>query len=69
METANAGTTAFLCSLTTVVCPIIEKFAGSHVSSKAWAAAVLAVVGAGVLELAGGVQVCTLGVAGSELGV
>ena len=56
LETAQAGTTAFLCSLTTVVCPIIEKVTGSPVSKQAWAAAATAVVGAGVLELGGGVK-------------
>ena len=56
LETAQAGTTAFLCSLTTVVCPIIEKVTGSKVSKQAWAAAVLAVMGAGILELGGGAQ-------------
>jgi drug/metabolite transporter (DMT)-like permease len=56
LETAQAGTTAFLCSLTTVVCPIIEKVTGSKVSKQAWAAAILAVVGAGILELGGGAK-------------
>jgi drug/metabolite transporter (DMT)-like permease len=56
LETAQAGTTAFLCSLTTVVCPVIEKLTGSKVSKQAWAAALLAVVGAGILELGGGAQ-------------
>ena len=56
LQTAQAGTTAFLCSLTTVVCPVIEKLTGSTVSKQAWGAALLAVVGAGILELGGGAQ-------------
>eukprot|EP00802_Teleaulax_amphioxeia_P015636 Tamp_15728.p1 GENE.Tamp_15728~~Tamp_15728.p1 ORF type:complete len:315 (+),score=28.95 Tamp_15728:480-1424(+) len=55
LESAQAGTTAFLCSLTTVVCPVIEKLTGAKISPQAWAAAALAVVGAGVLELGGDV--------------
>jgi len=53
LQTTPAGTTAFLCSLTTVVCPIIEKFTGVRVTTQAWGAAAMAVAGAAVLELSG----------------
>jgi len=53
LQTTPAGTTAFLCSLTTVVCPVIEKFTGVRVTAQAWGAAALAVAGAAFLELSG----------------
>eukprot|EP00961_Rhodomonas_salina_P026753 361457-Rhodomonas_salina.1 len=53
LKTTPAGTTAFLCSLTTVVCPIIEKLTGVRVTLQAWLAAAMAVAGAAFLELSG----------------
>lgn len=53
LESADASTAAFLCSLAVIVCPLMDAFAGVKVQSSAWAAACLAVGGAAVLELGG----------------
>jgi len=54
LETCDASTAAFLCSLAVVVCPLLDLFAGEEVKLRSWVAAALAVVGVGVLELGGG---------------
>jgi len=54
LETCDASTAAFLCSLAVVVCPLLDFFAGEEVKTRSWIAAALAVVGVGVLELGGG---------------
>lgn len=54
LQTSNAGAAAFLASLTTVVCPVIERLTGKHLDKKAWTAMVLAVVGAFALEFGAG---------------
>jgi len=53
LKETGAGTTAFLCSLTTVVCPVIEQVVGMKVTAQQWTAAAIAVLGAAVLELTG----------------
>ena len=54
LETADASTAAFLCSLAVVVCPMMDAIAGVKVSASAWVAVALAVGGAAALELGGG---------------
>jgi len=54
LETCDASTAAFLCSLAVVVCPLLDLFAGEPVKFRSWVAAALAVIGVGVLELGGG---------------
>ena len=54
LQTSHAGAAAFLASLTTVVCPVIERLTGKHLDKKAWTAMVLAVLGAFALEFGGG---------------
>ena len=54
LQTSNAGAAAFLASLTTVVCPIIERLTGKRLDKKAWTAMVLAVLGAFALEFGAG---------------
>jgi len=53
LEDTAAGTVGFLCSLTTVVCPVVEQMVGIKVSKQAWAAAGVAVLGGAILELTG----------------
>eukprot|EP00287_Rhodomonas_sp_CCMP768_P017186 CAMPEP_0202814602 /NCGR_PEP_ID=MMETSP1389-20130828/5692_1 /ASSEMBLY_ACC=CAM_ASM_000865 /TAXON_ID=302021 /ORGANISM="Rhodomonas sp., Strain CCMP768" /LENGTH=311 /DNA_ID=CAMNT_0049486407 /DNA_START=72 /DNA_END=1007 /DNA_ORIENTATION=- len=45
---------SFFASLSCIICPFIEQFLGVRLDRKAWAAAALAIAGAGVLELGGG---------------
>lgn len=54
LQTSNAGAAAFLASLTTVVCPVIERLTGKRLDQKAWTAMVLAVLGAFALEFGAG---------------
>jgi len=54
LQTSTAGAAAFLASLTTVVCPVIERLTGKRLDKKAWTAMVLAVMGAFALEFGGG---------------
>jgi len=54
LQTSSAGAAAFLASLTTVVCPVIERLTGKRLDKKAWTAMVLAVMGAFALEFGGG---------------
>jgi len=53
LETADASTAAFLCSLAVVVCPLLDVFENKKLGANAWVSAALAVAGAGVLELGG----------------
>ena len=53
LQTASAGAAAFLASLTTVVCPVIERLTGKRLDKKAWTAMGLAVLGAFALECGG----------------
>jgi len=50
----NAGVAAFFASLSSIVCPFLERFTGKKLPTRAWVAAALAAAGAGVLELGGG---------------
>lgn len=54
LQTSSAGAAAFLASLTTVVCPVIERLTGKRLDKKAWTAMVLAVLGAFALEFGAG---------------
>jgi drug/metabolite transporter (DMT)-like permease len=54
LQTCSAGATAFLASLTTIVCPLIERLTGKRLDKKAWTATALAVLGAACLEFGGG---------------
>jgi drug/metabolite transporter (DMT)-like permease len=54
LQTSSAGAAAFLASLTTVVCPLIESLTGQRLSKQAWIATFLAVCGAACLEFGGG---------------
>ena len=54
LQTSSAGAAAFLASLTTVVCPLIESLTGQRLSKKAWTATFLAVCGAACLEFGAG---------------
>jgi len=58
LESADASTAAFLCSLGVVVCPLLDVFDGKKLGWKSWMAAGLAVAGAGVLELGGAKPPC-----------
>jgi hypothetical protein len=53
LETGDAATSAFLCSLGVVTCPLLDRFAGKEVDGAAWRAVALAIAGAAVLELGG----------------
>ncbi|KAJ1496250.1 hypothetical protein T484DRAFT_1760155, partial [Baffinella frigidus] len=53
LETGDAASSAFLCSLSVVVCPLLERFDGKTVDGAAWRAVALAIAGAAVLELGG----------------
>lgn len=58
LQTADASTAAFLCSLAVVVCPLLDVLEGKKLSACSWASAGLAVAGAGVLELGGASAPC-----------
>lgn len=53
LETTNAGTSAFICSLAVVVVPILDFLTGKKISSSQTLGALLAVVGVAFLELDG----------------
>jgi drug/metabolite transporter (DMT)-like permease len=52
--TTNAGVAAFFCSLSSVVCPMLEAATGKKIDRRSWIAVVMAVMGAACLELQGG---------------
>jgi len=55
LETTQASTSAFICSLAVVVVPLLDFLTGSkRIETRQWIGAILAVVGVGFLELSGG---------------
>jgi len=55
LETTQASKSAFICSLAVVVVPLLNFLSGSkRIETRQWVGAILAVVGVGFLELAGG---------------
>jgi len=55
LETTQASKSAFICSLAVVVVPLLDFVTGSKgIKTRQWIGAILAVVGVGFLELAGG---------------
>lgn len=53
LETTEASKSAFICSLTVVVVPLIQGLLGKKISPTTWAACALAVFGVGLLTLQG----------------
>ena len=53
LETTQASTSAFLCSLAVVTVPLLDFFTGKRIESRQWIGAILAVIGVAVLELNG----------------
>jgi drug/metabolite transporter (DMT)-like permease len=53
LEHGNAATSAFLCSMAVVTCPMLDRLNGKQVGHAAWRAVALAIAGAAVLELGG----------------
>ena len=49
----QASKSAFICSLTVVVVPLINGLMGKKISPSTWAACILAVFGVGLLTLQG----------------
>ncbi len=53
LETTEASKSAFICSLTVVVVPLIQGLLGKKIAPTTWAACALAVFGVGLLTLQG----------------
>jgi len=53
LETTEASKSAFICSLTVVVVPLIQGLLGKEIPPTTWAACALAVFGVGLLTLQG----------------
>ena len=53
LETTDASKSAFICSLTVVVVPLIQGLLGKKISPSTWGACALAVFGVGLLTLQG----------------
>jgi hypothetical protein len=53
LETTQANKSAFICSLTVVVVPLINGLLGKKINNTTWAACLLAVMGVGLLTLQG----------------
>jgi len=53
LQTARAGTSVFLASLTIAICPIVERITGKRLDDKAKSAIGLALLGAAALEFGG----------------
>ena len=51
LQTSSAASVGFICSLAVVVCPLLDLLDGKQIPWQSWAAAVLALVGVGVLEM------------------
>ena len=51
LQTASAAEVGFICSLAVVVCPLLDLLDGKQIPWQSWAAAALALIGVGVLEL------------------
>lgn len=53
LETTEASKSAFICSLTVVLVPLIQGLLGRKISPQTWVACALAIVGVGLLTLQG----------------
>lgn len=53
LETTEASKSAFICSLTVVLVPLIQGFMGRKISPQTWVSCALAVAGVGLLTLQG----------------
>mmetsp|Transcript_24970 Transcript_24970/g.39209 ORF Transcript_24970/g.39209 Transcript_24970/m.39209 type:complete len:948 (-) Transcript_24970:402-3245(-) len=51
LQTTDASTSAFFCSLAVIICPLLDAVSGKPVPATTWASVMLAVIGVAILEL------------------